>query len=257
MSFFPHCWFLTLRVLRSLLRQPWYIALTLFQPLIWLILYGQLFKRVVELPGFKTNSYIDFLTPGVVIMSALFGSGWTGMGVILDLDHGVMDRFLVSPVSRPAIIMGRLAYLAIVTVVQSSILFCVGSLLGARYAGGIVGLLVLLIAAISLGLPFGALSIAMALMVRKQESVIGAVNFLLLPLTFMAPVFIASPLMPGWMQMATKLNPVNWAVQAGRTALSGSADWSHVAIWLACLWVFALVGIWLATKAFRAYQASA
>jgi ABC-2 type transport system permease protein len=257
MNFFSHCWFLTLRVLRHLMRQPWYIALTLIQPIIWLGLYGQLFKRVVELPGFHTNSYISFLTPGVIIMSALFGSGWTGMGVILDLDKGVMDRFLISPVSRPAIILGRLVYLAIVTVVQSLILFSMGFLLGARYAGGPAGLLVLLVAAISVGLPFGALSIAMALMVRKQESVIGAVNFILLPLTFMSPVFMASSLMPGWMTAVSRFNPLNWAVQAGRIALSGQPDWPLILLRLVSLWGFALFAIWLATRAFRAYQRSA
>ena len=220
-------------------------------------LYGQLFKRVVELPGFQTHSYISFLTPGVIIMSALFGSGWTGMGIILDLDKGVMDRFLISPVSRPAIILGRLVYLAIVTVVQSLILFSMGFLLGARYAGGPAGLFVLLIAAISVGLPFGALSIAMALMVRKQESVIGAVNFILLPLTFMSPVFMASSLMPGWMTAVSRFNPLNWAVLAGRIALSGQPNWPLILLRLVSLWGFALFAIWLATRAFRAYQRSA
>jgi ABC-2 type transport system permease protein len=257
MSFVSHSWFLTVRVLRHLMRQPWYIALTLIQPIIWLVLYGQLFKRVVELPGFQTNSYISFLTPGVIIMSALFGAGWSGMGVILDLDHGVMDRFLIAPVSRPAIIVGRLSYLAIVTVVQSLILFSMGFVLGARYPGGAVGLFVLLIAAISLSLPFGALSIALALLVRKQESVIGAVNFILLPLTFMSPVFIASPLMPTWMTVAARFNPLNWAVQAGRLALASNTDWSVIVLRLLWLWAFALFSMWLATRAFRAYQRSA
>ena len=93
MNLMRQSWFLMLRLLMILLRQPWYVALTLIQPIIWLVLYGQLFRRVVELPGFRSSSYIDFLTPGIVIMSALFSSGWTGMGVINDLDRGVMDRF--------------------------------------------------------------------------------------------------------------------------------------------------------------------
>jgi ABC-2 type transport system permease protein len=257
MSFFSHCWFLTLRMLRHLLRQPWYIAFTLVQPIIWLVLYGQLFKRVVELPGFQTNSYISFLTPGVIIMSALFGAGWSGMGVILDLERGVMDRFLIAPVSRPAIILGRLVYLAIVTVVQSLILFIMGFMLGARYTGGVLGLSVLVVSAISLSLPFGALSIAMALMVRKEESVIGAVNFILLPLTFMSPVFIASPLMPAWMIAASRFNPLNWAVQAGRLALAGNPDWMLIALRLLSLWAFLLFALFLATRAFRSYQQSA
>ncbi len=100
MIFFAQTWHMTTRLVRRLIRQPWYVALTLIQPIIWLTLYGQLFQRVVDLPGFHATSYIDFLTPGIVIMSALFASGWTGMGVIVDIDRGVMDRFLVSPASQ-------------------------------------------------------------------------------------------------------------------------------------------------------------
>ena len=257
MTLLRQSWWLMLRLLRHLLRQPWYVALTLIQPIIWLVLYGQLFKRVVELPGFRSSSYIDFLTPGVVVMSALFSSGWTGMGVINDLDRGVMDRFLISPVQRPAIILGRLLNLAFITVIQSLILFGLGALLGARYAGGIAGLLVLLIAAILLGIPFGALSIAMGLTVRKEESVIGAVNFLLLPLTFTSPVFMANALMPDWMRMVSHINPVNWSVEAGRGALQANADAQTILTRVAYLAVFAFVSGWIATRAFRAYQRSA
>jgi ABC-2 type transport system permease protein len=249
--------FLMLRLLMILLRQPWYVALTLIQPIIWLVLYGQLFKRVAELPGFHSSSYIDFLTPGVVIMSALFSSGWTGMGVINDLDRGVMDRFLISPVERPAIILSRLMNLSFITVVQSLILFGLGALLGARYPGGLVGLLVLLIAAILLGIPFGALSIAMGLTIRKEESVIGAVNFVLLPLTFTSPVFMANSLMPDWMRAVAEFNPVNWSVEAGRGALQGTVGAQSILIRLGYLAAFAAVSAWIANRAFRAYQRSA
>jgi ABC-2 type transport system permease protein len=257
MSIVRQSWFLTLRQVRHLLRQPWWVAFTLIQPIIWLVLYGQLFKRVVELPGFRSASYIDFLTPGVVVMSALFSSGWSGMGVITDLDRGVMERFLISPVRRPAIILSRLINLSLVTVVQSLILFGLGAGMGARYPGGAVGLLVLLLSAILLGMPFGALSIAMALAVRKEESVIGAVNFILLPLTFTSPVFMANSLMPDWMRAVARFNPVNWSVEAGRGALEADVGALAIAARMASLAVFALVSGWIATRAFRAYQRSA
>jgi ABC-2 type transport system permease protein len=250
------CWMMV-RLTRILLRQPWYVALTLIQPIIWLVLYGQLFRRVVELPGFHASSYIDFLTPGVVVMSALFASGWTGMGVINDLEQGVMDRFLISPVQRPAIILGRLMNLSLTTVIQSLLLFGLGALLGARYAGGIGGLLVLLLAAILLGMPFGALSIALGLTLRREESVIGAVNFVLLPLTFTSPVFMANALMPGWMRTVAQFNPVNWSVEAGRGALQASADAGTIALRLLYLATFAAFSAWIATRAFRSYQRSA
>ena len=76
------------------------VAISLVQPVIWLLLFGALFKRVVEIPGFHGGSYIEFLTPGVVVMTAISSAGWNGMAFIEDMQRGVMDRFLVSPVWR-------------------------------------------------------------------------------------------------------------------------------------------------------------
>jgi ABC-2 type transport system permease protein len=83
-----HSYLLALRHLRQLIRQPWWVAITLVQPIVWLLFYGQLFKRVVELPGFNSDSYITFVTPGVVVMSALFSGGWNGMGILFEIDLG-------------------------------------------------------------------------------------------------------------------------------------------------------------------------
>jgi ABC-2 type transport system permease protein len=115
---------------------------------------------------------------------------------------------------------------------------------------------VLLLCAVLLAIPFGALSNALALMLRKQESVIGAVNFVLLPLVFLSPVFMAPALMPDWILKVSSLNPVGWSVTAGRAALHGNADWSAVLLRLGCLAGFTLVSGWLATRAFQSYQRS-
>jgi ABC-2 type transport system permease protein len=257
MKTFADSWFLTVRGLRHLIRQPFYVAFTLIQPIVWLVLYGQLFQRVVELPGFHGVSYISFLTPGIVIMSALFSSGWNGMGMIHEMDAGVLDRFLIAPVSRVALLISRLYGLAIITTIQSSILFALGAILGARYPGGLPGLLVLLISAILMAVPFAALSCALALVVRKEESVIGAVNFILLPLTFLSPVFMANTLMPRWMQIAARFNPVRWSVEAGRAALNGQSDPAGVLVRWGLLLAFGCFATWIATRAFRSYQSSA
>src|SRR4029079_7776443 len=115
MMLLTHSLLMMQRHLRNLLRQPWWVVFSLVQPVIWLTLYGQLFKRVVELPGFNAGSYISFVTPGVVIMSALFAGGWNGMGVIMDMNQGVMDRLLVSPIHRAAIIVGRVLSTSVTT----------------------------------------------------------------------------------------------------------------------------------------------
>jgi ABC-2 type transport system permease protein len=127
-----HSWFMTVRHLRNLARQPWWIAITLVQPVIWLLLFGAVFKATADIPGFVDDSYVDYLTPGIVVMTAAFAGGWAGMGVIEDLNRGVVDRFLVSPVARPALISGRLVQLAIVSLIQSLIVILLGLLVGAH-----------------------------------------------------------------------------------------------------------------------------
>jgi ABC-2 type transport system permease protein len=107
-----------------------------------------------------------------------------------------------------------------------------------------------------LAIPFAALSNALALTLRKQESVIGAVNFVLLPLTFLSPVFMAPSLMPDWIRTVSMFNPVNWSVVAGRAALHGQADWATVVPRIGFLVAFTFVCGWLATRAFRSYQRS-
>ena len=95
-----HTWQVALRYIRALLRQPAWVGISLTQPVIWLLLFGALFKRTADIPGFTGGSYIEFLTPGVVVMLAL-SSAWVGMGFIEDINRGTMDRLLVSPSNLP------------------------------------------------------------------------------------------------------------------------------------------------------------
>jgi ABC-2 type transport system permease protein len=257
MTFFTHSLFMAQRLLRNLLRQPWWVVISLVQPILWLLLYGQLFKRVVELPGFNASSYISFVTPGVVIMSALFAGGWNGMGVIMDMNQGVMDRLLVSPINRAAIITGRILSMSVVSIVQSLILIVLGYATGARFAGGIAGVIVLILCGMLLAAPFAALSNALALIIRKPESVIGASNFILMPLMFLSPILMAKSVMPDWIRSVSRFNPVNWSVEAAREALGAHPDWNFVLLRIGCLLAFAAFSAALATRAFRAYQRSA
>ncbi|WP_262850721.1 ABC transporter permease [Mumia quercus] len=251
-----HTRLLTGRSLRTLGRQPAYLALTLIQPLVWLLLFGELFRNVVELPGFGGSSYLTYLTPGVVVMTAMFSAGWAGTGFIVAMDRGVMDRDLSSPVSRTALIASSLASQSVTIAVQALIVMVVGVVAGARFDGGVAGWVVVVVAAVLLGAVFAALSDAVALLVRQQEALIGISQFLTLPLTFLSSVMLPSALMPGWVAEAARFNPVDWAAVASREALSASPDWSVVAERLGLLLALGLVLAWLATRAFRAYQRS-
>jgi ABC-2 type transport system permease protein len=252
----PHTGYLTHRLIMSTARQPAFVVIMLIQPMIWLLLFGQLFKRVVEIPGFATGSYIDFLTPGVVVMTVLFTSGWAGMAFIDDMDRGVMDRMLSSPVSRGAMMLGSVLNQAITIVVQGLIVVLVGLALGASFPGGIPGVLVMLLAAVLLAAAFSSLSNGMALIVRTSESLIGFSTMLTLPLSFLSSAMMAREAAPGWIQTVSSYNPVDWTVVAAREALSADPDWGAVLLRLGGLFLVAVVTGFIATRAFRAYQRS-
>ena len=251
-----HTFHLALRDLKALWRQPWFVAVTLVQPLIWLLLFGELFKSVADLPGFGGESYIAYLAPGIVVMSALFSSGWSGMATIEEINRGVTDRLLVSPVRRSALIAGRVAQSAVVIVVQSVVMVGIALAVGASFPGGVLGVVVLILLAALLGSALAALSNALGLVTRQEESLIGAVTFLVLPLTFLSTALMREDLLPGWMQTAAALNPVDWAIEAGRSATAASPDWGLVALDAGLLCALLLACGALATQAFRSYQRS-
>ena len=251
-----HTRFIAGRWLRASYRQPALIAFTLIQPAIWLLLFGQLFKGVVNIPGFSDSSYIAFLTPGIVMMTALMTSGWNGTTFIADMERGVMDRMLASPVSRGALMAGQLISNATTTLIQTILVFAIGIAAGARYHGGAAGYLVTIGVSMLVGIAFGSLSNAVALLTRQQEALIGISQFVSLPLTFMSSIMIDPAVAPHWVTVAARFNPVDWAAIAARQALATDPDWSSVVRHSACLLAFTLVVGWASTRAFRTYQRS-
>jgi ABC-2 type transport system permease protein len=249
-------WQVSLRYLRVFARQPAYLGITLTQPLIWLLLFGALFKSVTEIPGFAGDSYIDFLTPGVVVMLAVSSAGWTGMGLIEDIQGGVMDRVLASPVWRGALNLGSVVQAVITISIQTALILLLALALGADYTNGVGGVLILMLVAALLGAAFASLSNGVGVLARQRETLIGAVSLVLLPLTFLSSALMQQDLVPGWIQTAGDFNPVNWAAEAGRSAAMGDLDWGLVASRIGLLFVLVVVSATFATRAFGTYQRS-
>lgn len=245
---------LTGRHLRWLRREPAYLMFTLAQPMVWLLLFSQLFERVVDIPGFGVESYVSYLTPGVVVMTSVMTANWAGTSFIDDMERGVLDRNLASPVSRVALITGNLGYHGVVSIVQTLIVFAVGLALGGRFEGGVLGVAVVLVVALLLAAFFAALSCAMALLLRSQEALIGMSQMLALPLVFLSSVLIAPELLPGWIDTVAQFNPVDWASVASREALSADPDWGVVLGRGGLLLGLGVLTTWFATRTFRSYQ---
>ena len=258
MTVLRHSAYLTARSLRTLWRQPAFAAMTLIQPIIWLLLFGALFESVIHVPGFdsQAGSYLEFITPGVIIMTALFSSGWAGTVYIEDMNRGVMDRLLASPVRRGAMMVGTLAYQSVTTIVQTFTVLAIALIAGARFDGGAAGVLVTVAAAVLICVIIASLSNALALLVRQQEALIGNSQFIVLQLQFLSSAIMDTSLAPQWVQDVARFNPVDWAVVASREALLANPDWGQVWSRLGLLLGLAALMAWLATRAFGSYQRS-
>ncbi len=236
-------------------RAPTFVIINVVQPLIWLLLFGSLFSGVTRLAGFPTDDYFAFLTPGLMVMTSLFGSAFSGMSLLMDEQRGLLDRFFTSPVPRWTILASYVVHTGLIVMVQASVILFAALIAGARPAGGITGLVATYGAVFLIGGAFGALSNALALSLRRHDAVIGAMNFMILPLVFLSTMMIARAAMPIWMLHLSLANPVDWAVTIARAGFFG--HWEG-GLWreLAGLVVFLGLMLVLAARSFRRHQLS-
>lgn len=241
---------------RLMLRQPIWIAVMLVQPMVWLLLYSQLFSKLPRLGGFGTASYIEYLTPGIAILTAFSHGTWEGTTTIQELESGAFERFLATPIASSSLIVSQVLQAALTGFGQALVILGVGLALGARVHAGLAGWLAIMAAAALTGASFAGFSHALALLLRRQESVIAVGQFAVLPLMFVSVTLTSEQLMPHWMRRLAAVNPVNWAVRAARGAMLPDADWFRVAEYLGLLTLLALLTLSLALAALRRFERS-
>lgn len=256
MQIFRQTGWMVVRQIRNLMREPIWIAMMVIQPMLWLILYGQLFKHVGAQGSQTKGSYEAFLTPGVVAMNAFFGGMWSGMAMINDLDRHVIDRFLAAPTVRVAIVLSQVVRAAITAILQALILLLVAIALGVHLKSGIAGWLVVFAGAALLCAVFAGLSQGLALLMRREASMIAAANFVGMPLMFLSAILVTTTLMPGWIRSIARYNPVNWGTRGMRNAVYFGGHWGATGIYLALLVGVTAMTAMFATWCFRAYQRS-
>ena len=254
MTVLRHTWYMVVRQARNLMREPIWIVLLLVQPMVWLVLYGQLFKNVTHLGGFGTTSYVTFLAPAIVVMNSFFGATWSGMGMIYDLDHKFVERVLATPASRFALVLFQIVRSALTAAIQAVIILVAALALGVRVHTGAAGWLIVILAAILVNSAFAGISQGIALLTRREATMIAIANFIGLPLFFLSSTLISFRQMPHWMQELGKFNPVNWGVVAAREVVLPGADWGSVGLHLALLAALTVATAAFATWTFRVYQ---
>ena len=237
---FADTWHLFYKYMIITVRMPLWSLFSLIQPLIWLVIFGQLFKNMAQMPGFPTASYLDFFMPGVLIMTVLFGSSWSGVSLLREIQSGTVDKMLASPVSRVAIVLSRVLHSTAQVFAQTFIILGVAWALGTSinfnplYLG--LGMLVILL----LALCFAAVSNGFAIALQREEPLVIIGNLMTLPLMFFSTALVPEQFMPSWIKYISAINPIHYAVKSVRAVMVGAPDMS--AYWTGCLVLMLFTG---------------
>ena len=230
-AFFAETFVLFRRSFKKLLRRPIAIYFSLIQPVIWLLLFGQIFNNVARLPNltdyFGGKSYFQFIIAAVLLQTLLFSAPQSGIGIIADMQSGFLNKLLTTPVHRMAILLGRIFGDLVRMILQGSIIVVLGWLFGqlqqdpVRYEYGIPGVLGALAIALLFGLGLAGFNVCVALRTKNTESTFLIANFLALPLLFSSSAQLPLPLLPSWLQRVAMFNPVTYAIDSMRLLLNG------------------------------------
>ncbi len=218
MTFFSDTSHLFVRALKKLIRNPILVFFSLFQPIIFLVLFTQLFSKFAAVPGlFPAGvTYLAYATPGILLQNAFSSALQSGTSIVDDINSGFLQKMLVTPVNRSAILLGRLTSDAFRVTIQSLIILALAYALGFTVATGIPGIIAMLIIIAFFGLAWSGISLALGLRTKSAETVFGIGGFLTFPLLFASTALVPVTAMPAWMQSVSNVNPISYAVNAVR-----------------------------------------
>jgi ABC-2 type transport system permease protein len=210
---------LGLRTLRRFYRvtaNP--ISIILF-PIIQLVVFSQLFRGIIVLPGFEgTDSYLAYLAPGQIVFTVFFAVAWSGGSLLIDYRAGYLDKLRATPANRYAIIAGELVTLFIEAVIMSAVILAITIVLGASVASGILGAILILLIAGAFGVAWAGTSMAPALITRNEQAT-GTLAFLFIPIAFLSTAFVPEVMMPDWLQSLNVINPISYVIEAIRSLM--------------------------------------
>jgi ABC-2 type transport system permease protein len=254
MSFIHDTWFIFRRQVRLVLRNPAFLTIGLLQPILYLVLFGPL---LANLPagslsgGTGTGGTADayrFFVPGLLIQLALFGSTFVGFAIISDWRSGVIERYRVTPVSRVAILAGRVLRDVAMLIIQSIILIVAGLAFGLRapLPAVLMGFVYIVLVAIGLA----SVSYAVALTLKSEDAFAPLINSIIVPLVLLSGIMLPLNLGPGWLQGIARISPFRYIIDAMRQAYAGHYFDTIVVEGLAVAVGLAAVLMWLGSRVF-------
>lgn len=215
---------------RKLRRDYMELIIRAVQPALWLLFFGQVLNRVRAIPTGGLG-YLDFLAPGILAQSGLLVAIFYGISLIWERDLGITNKFLVSPIPRAALVLGKALSAAVRSLSQALIVYALALVLGVGinwHPLALAGVLAVVVLNAAL---FSTFSLIVACIVKTRERFMGIGQFLMMPLFFASNALYPVELMPGWLRVVSHVNPLSYAVD-GLRALMLKGGASHFGLGL-------------------------
>lgn len=244
--------------MRKFLGNPEEMIGLMIQPILWVILFGVGMRGMVSgnMPG-SGGSYVTYMLPGIVALSALGGAIGGGSVWLSERLRGIVKEYLVAPIPRLSILMGQALSTLTKSMVQAVAILVVGVLMGAELSAHPLGWLGGLVLVAGFGLGFSGLALALASRTDNPGAYHAMIMVFNLPMLFLSNALYPLETMPSWMKIGTLINPTTYTVDGLRQMMFRApmalAAGNALPLWLCWLVVmaFAALGMWMATSAFR------
>lgn len=203
---------------RKLRHDPTELLTRAVQPVLWLLVFGQVFTRVRVIPTGNLR-YIDFMAPGILAQSVLFISIFYGIAIIWERDLGIVHKFLASPTPRAALVLGKALSAGVRSLAQGLVIYVVAVLLDVRMNWNPLALVGVFVVVVLGAAFFSTLSLIIACLVKTRERFMGIGQLLTMPLFFASNAIYPISIMPGWLQVISRVNPLTYEVDALRALM--------------------------------------
>src|SRR5271167_4927020 len=203
---------------RKLVHDPVELLTRMVQPVLWLLIFGQVFNRTRAIPT-GGISYLDFMAPGILAQSVLFGAIFYGISLIWERDLGIVQKFLVSPAPRSTLVLGRAISSTVRSLCQMVFVYLLSYLLHIQLRFGILALAGVVLAVMLGSAIFSTFSLIVACIVKSRERFMGIGQVLTMPLFFASNAIYPLTLMPSWLRVVARGNPLSYQVDALRTLM--------------------------------------
>ena len=237
---------LTWRNLIHYVRVPQLIAFAIIQPIMFTLLFAFVFGGAIDTPN---GDYVDFLIPGIIVQTVIFGSMQTGINIAEDMQKGIIDRLRSLPIARGTVLAARTLSDLLRHALAVLIMAGVGYLIGYRFHGGPADAALALGVTLLVGLAFSWIAVTIGLLVRDTQTAEIAGFTWVFPLVFASSIFVPVDTMPGWLQAFAEHSPITLAANAVRAY---SMDWPvGNDAWLTVLWMLGIVAVFASLAVWR------